>query len=383
MDIYKDLAKQSKKLMFKEPFYGMFLMGINKVISNQIDTACVAPQNINLQLVINPDYWEKQEENTRLAILKHELLHITMFHLNHFDRYSNKKLYNVAADLEINQYIDKSMKGGTWEGLEFDEGLFTILQLEPKKGTKYYYDKIKDFIDKNPGSDLAKFVDDNDDHTLWEEFKNMDEATKKLIQKQIDHQLKEVAKNSPGDTPGELKSYIDKLFEKKPPILDWKQYVRRFSSKASTIKTKKTRYKPNRRFGQGPALKITQDKSLLVAIDTSGSVSEKDLQDFFNEINHIHNAGICITVIECDTRIGRIYEYKKNQDNSVTGRGGTSFEPVFKYWRDNMRKYDSLIYLTDGEAYPPETRVNRPTLWIHSRGRSINDDLPGAKIKMN
>ena len=367
-DIYQEIAKQSKTLMLKEPFYGLFLIGLNKELRTDIQTACVTPDNINIKLCINPEFWLGLEEKTKLAVLKHELLHIAFFHLENFERFDNKKLSNVAADLEINQYIESEYKGDSWEGLEYNKGIFKSLNLLPKQGTKYYYDAIQQEMDDNPDGDIAQFVN-------------------KLIQKQIDHQLKEIAsemkKKNRGFIPNELSQYLDSLFEIKEPVLDWKAYLRRFSSQSTKVFTKKTRYKPNKRFYGNPTLKIKQRKNTLVAIDTSGSVSEKELLEFFNEIYHIYKSGTDVTVIECDADIQRIYEYKgKLEDLSVQGRGGTDFEPVFAYLYKNRDKYNNLIYLTDGECNPPKTKILKPVLWVHSSKSKINDELPGTKIKI-
>ncbi len=124
IDSYQEVAKAGRTLMLKEPFYGLFLIGINKELSKGIQTACVAKDNINLKLVVNPEYFEKQDTMTRVAILKHEMLHIAMQHLGMFDQFENKRLLNVAADLEINQYISSELKGPTWEGLDIVDGEF-------------------------------------------------------------------------------------------------------------------------------------------------------------------------------------------------------------------------------------------------------------------
>ena len=389
-DIYQEVAKQSKTLMLKEPFYGLFLIGLNKELRTDIQTACVTPDNINVKLCINPEYWSSLDEKTKLALLKHELLHIVFFHLENFDRFENKKLSNIAADLEINQYIEPEYKGEKWEGLEYDKGMFKTLNLLSKQGTKYYYDALEQEICDNPDGEIAQFVNDTeiDWHDLWEAMEGMSEAERKLISKQIDYQLKEIAeelqKKNRGLIPSELESYIKGLFEIKEPVLDWKAYLRRFSSQSTKLFTKKTRRKPNKRFYGNPALKIKQRKNTLVAIDTSGSVSDKELLEFFNEIYHIYKSGTDVTVIECDAAIQRIYEYKgKLEDLSVKGRGGTSFEPVFAYLYENRDKYNNLIYLTDGECSSPKTQILKPVLWVHSSRSSINEDLPGAKIKIN
>ena len=389
-DVYQEIAKQSKTLMLKEPFYGLFLIGLNKELRTDIQTACVTPDKINIKLCVNPEFWSSLDEKTKLGVLKHELLHIVFFHLENFERFENKKLSNIAADLEINQYIEAEYKGESWNGLEYDKGIFKDLNLLSKQGTKYYYDAIQKEMDNNPDGDIAQFVNgiEMDWHDLWEAMEGMSEAERKLIQKQIDHQLKEIAseikKKGRGLIPNELSQYLDSLFEIKEPVLDWKAYLRRFSSQSLKVFTKKTRRKPNKRFYGNPALKIKQRKNTLVAIDTSGSVSNKELLEFFNEIYHIYKSGTDVTVIECDADIQRIYEYKgKLEDLSVQGRGGTDFEPVFAYLYENRDKYNNLIYLTDGECSPPVTQVLKPILWVHSSTSKINESLPGAKIKIN
>jgi predicted metal-dependent peptidase len=391
MSIYHEVTKFSKNLMLKEPFYGLFLISLNKELTTSIPTACVTPDNINIKLCINPDFWSSLDENTKLGVLKHELLHIAFFHLQHFDRFPNKKLYNVAADLEINQYIQAEYKGEKWDGLEFDEGIYKPLNLLAKQGTKYYYDKLQDELDNNPDGDFACYMDgmEIDIHELWEAMEGMSEAERKLIGKQIDHQLKEIANQlekhgkNRGLIPSEMKDYIDSLFEIQEPVLDWKAYLRRFSNTSNKVFTKKTRRKPNKRFYGNPALKIKLKKSTLVAIDTSGSVSNSELAEFFNEIYHIYKTGTKVTVVECDADIQRVYEYKgKLEDLSVHGRGGTSFEPVMQYLMKYKNDFDNLIYLTDGECCSPATKPLKPILWVHSSKSRINEELPGTKIKI-
>jgi predicted metal-dependent peptidase len=153
---------------------------------------------------------------------------------------------------------------------------------------------------------------------------------------------------------------------------------------ASKVFTKKTRRKPNKRFYGNPALKIKQKKNTLVAIDTSGSVSKNDLKEFLSEIHHIWKTGTQVTVVECDASIGRVYEYtgKAEEAKEVTGRGGTSYEPVMKYLKDHKDKYQNLIYLTDGECEIEQTKPCKPVLWVHCSGRRINEGLPGVKVQI-
>ena len=136
---------------------------------------------------------ETLDNKTKLGVLKHELLHICFFHLTNWDRFENKKVFNMAADLEINQYIDSDMKGETWDGLEIDGIRFKHLNLEPRKGTGYYYEKLMQEIQNNPDGDIAQMASENGGYILdLDGVEGLSEAEKKLIAKQIDHQLKDV-----------------------------------------------------------------------------------------------------------------------------------------------------------------------------------------------
>ena len=387
MNVYDEVVKHSKKLMFDEPFYGLMLIGLNKELSTQIETACVSRDTINTKLMVNPEFWATLDEQTKTGVLKHELLHIAFFHLLNLDSFPDRNLHNVAADLEINQYIQDAYKGEKWEGLEIHKAPFAELNLEPKQGTKYYYSKLQEEIQNNPEGELAQFIEGMDPmHELWKQFDGLSEAEKKLVAKQIDHQLKEIAnqiEKNRGTIPGELKDYVLSLFETVEATLDWKAYLRRFNGMSQKILTKKTRRKPSRRYPSNPALKVKPKKRTLVAIDTSGSVNNDELLEFFNEIYHMFKTGTEITVVECDAKIQREYEYKgKLEEIKVSGRGGTDFEPVMVYLKEHQNKFQNLIYFTDGECGVPETKPMKPILWVHSSCSKINEELPGAKIKI-
>jgi predicted metal-dependent peptidase len=115
MNNAESLSRATKELMLKEPFYGLFLIMLNKVWRTDLDTAGVSKHGINQQLAINPDFWENLSSEYRVGILKHELLHIAFHHLSLRDKYKDHRLFNIAADLEINQYIDRSyLPGGNY-----------------------------------------------------------------------------------------------------------------------------------------------------------------------------------------------------------------------------------------------------------------------------
>ena len=381
-----NLAKAGKTLILKEPFYGLFLIGLNKTFRKDIPTAGVSKNGIGVQLAVNPEFFDNLNELHRIGLLKHELLHISFGHLVMRDRFPNKKLFNIAADLEINQYIDDAYlpEGGiTME-------MFKDLNLDARAGTTYYYEKLDQANKDGQCETLESLLNQMDgdspyDHTTWDEFDELTEADKKLIQKQVEHQLKETAEQTEkrrGNIPGELADLISRLRTIEPPSFDWKGYLRRFVGNSSVSYTKKLRRKYNKRYVENPGLKIKFKNNILVGVDTSGSVSNSELKEFMNELTHMHKTGHKITVAQCDTQINSVEEFNPRKDWEIKGRGGTSFQPVVDLFNKKKGVYTALIYLTDGEACTPDN-CPKNTLWVHSSRCSINEELPGLKIQIN
>tara|TARA_B100001769_G_C22078910_1_gene581199 strand:+ start:487 stop:1647 length:1161 start_codon:yes stop_codon:yes gene_type:complete len=385
IQIQDSVAKTTKTLIFTEPFYGLFLIGINKKYSLTIPTAGVSKHNVGVQLTINPEFYMELSPDHRLGLIKHELLHLAFGHLVLRSSFSDKKLFNIAADLEINQYIDSSKlpEGGLLLGS------FPELKLPRKAGTTEYYRLLKEAQEDGTSPTLNSLMSEMDGttpycHTSWDEFNELSEADKKLVQKQIEHQLKESAEQTIkkcGHIPGELSDIIDALLNLEPPKFDWKGYLRRFVGNSSIIFTKKLRRKYNKRYSGNPGLKIKHKNHILVGVDTSGSVNNDELKEFHSELCHMHKTGHKITVAQCDTSLGSVKEFNPKREWEIHGRGGTSFQPVIDHY-NQKGFYTALIYLTDGEAYTPEN-CPRNTLWCLSSISEMNDELPGQVIKFN
>jgi predicted metal-dependent peptidase len=92
------ISKAGKLLIFGEPFYGLFLIGLNKTYRKDIPTAGVSKHGIGVQLAINPDFVDGLSENHTVGLMKHELLHVAFGHLTMKDMYPDHKLFNIAAD---------------------------------------------------------------------------------------------------------------------------------------------------------------------------------------------------------------------------------------------------------------------------------------------
>ena len=393
------LAKASKELMLKEPFYGLLLLSLNKIWSERlVPTAGVYLKGINYELAINPKFWEELPAIQKVGILKHELLHIAFFHLTDYSHYKDKELLNIAMDIEINQYIERS-----WlpeEGCFLDK--FPELNMEAKKGTRYYYEKLQQH--KNQKQDIVQAIleayangsttcelpngesinlpnHDSDNHD------EMDDATRKLVQQQTKHIVNQVADQimkSSGTVPGEIAEVLERINKVEPPKFDWRGYIRRFAGKSVKVYTKKSRRKFNKRISENPGLKLKQQKHILAIVDTSASVSTNELKEFLNEMYHMTKTGSEVTLVQCDTAISHIGKFDPRKDLELHGRGGTNFQPGVDYYNEHMRNFSCMVYFTDGEAYPPENAKGNILWVISSNGtKSYLENTYGEVIQLD
>ena len=374
------IEKAYKKLLIENPFYGLFLLGLSKVIDKSVETACVRKRGINCELVINPEYWETLDDIQQLNLIQHEIYHIVFQHMFMTSFFKNHEVLNVAADCEVNSYLQNL--DNTWI-------IPSMFNAEPKLGTKTYYDIIMSQTPPPPPQGDGDVNSSNglpntkDDHSSWgKEFQECSDAEKQLIQNQINSQIKTAAEQTMkirGTIPAEMQAIVDELFKPKSRVFDWKAYFRRMLGSIYDINIKKTRRKESIRFPGAAGIKHKKKVSILVAVDTSGSVNDEELKDFFSEITYIYKAGARITILECDAAISANYEYTGKWTGKVHSRGGTDFQPVIDYYRKNMKDYAALVYFTDGECSIPNN-VPRDTIWVITSAGDHKKEYPGKTL---
>jgi hypothetical protein len=123
--------------------------------------------------------------------------------------------------------------------------------------------------------------------------------------------------------------------------------------------------KPNRRFptrvGEIPGRRRRPPRpKLLVGIDTSGSMNGEVLGRVAREVRRLARYA-SLTVAECDAAIHRIYPLSGPLGPFVGG-GDTNFVPVFDEARA-VRRFEGLVYFTDGKGNLPKIAPAVPTLW--------------------
>jgi predicted metal-dependent peptidase len=106
-----------------------------------------------------------------------------------------------------------------------------------------------------------------------------------------------------------------------------------------------------------PGMKLDPMIDIAVSLDASGSISPKMLNDFLSEVGGIMEQfpAYKIHVVTFDTNTYNPQQYdSENLDDintyEVKGGGGTDFDCVFQYFKDNEIEPKRHIMFTDG--YP-------------------------------
>lgn len=399
------LTKTTIQLILKEPFYGHFLTGLVKAFSEKVDTLAVSVSlGEGLKLWVNPNYWKslKDQPELQYGLLKHEVLHIVFKHLLSIRQYENKRIFNIAADLVVNQYISqKRLPPGA-----ITLALFPDLNLKMGASVAYYYSRLLQAW-RTSQTKLEESLPDSfktlrdlvleghphlDKHQGWEKeasrFSQPEmRVMEGMLKEAVCTALKRVGGQEVGRLPASLQAYLQEFQEPASPQVNWRRLLRIFAHGSSQTYLKNTIRKPSKRYGTIPGIKIKQRTKVLVAVDTSGSIANDDLDRFFSEIYHIWSQGTEIQIAECDVSIKRQYSYKGQKPQVVSGRGGTDFNAPIAYANQSYHP-DAIIYFTDGFGPIPHITSRYPILWmITSKGISQKTDtwqrLPGRKVRMN
>ena len=399
--ILDEATRISIKLLLKEPFYSHIFACLNKEIvssDHRAKTLAVGHREFNHVIYINKVFWDETliHPDHRYGVIKHELLHIVLKHTLADLKRKDKHIANIAMDLVVNQYVMK-------EKLPEDSiflSTFPELNLEKDKSWTYYYTKLMHLKENNENEfggsmamdSLNEIQSDShgmERHILWEDFKKLTPTNQSLAEGILDNLLimgaGKTSRKSYGLLPRQVITMLSIIQVREAPLVDWKRVLKLFSESSSKTRIQNTLRRRSKRYGTFPGIKIRKLKKLLVAIDTSGSVSLEEISKFFSEIYHIWNNGAIIRVVECDAEIASAYDYKGITPEFISGRGGTSFYPPIQYSNDVFLA-DAIIYFTDGYAPVPTIRSRSPILWIFTKnGLSPKDELfskfPGRKAK--
>lgn len=416
-------------LIASEPFYSVVLSRMNKRIvppEDRIKTAAVGISREGaLQLYVNREFFGGLPHDQRVAVLKHEVLHVVHRHLLvPPTSYPDRDLANRAMDIAINQYIHNLPDFALMPNSYDSQGVF----LDRYQATAYYYQVLLRAKEEGKlgqggegegeggegqgaGGGVGKVLDD---HSVMGPAPGMsDDLAKAVVENAIAKAVAECEKTGKwGSVPGGLRDRIKASLKAK---VDWRREMNKFASGTTQSDWEPTRMRQSRRFGWDfYGQKPTEQSRLLVAVDTSGSVGSSELSQFLTEISRISEFAD-VVVAEIDDEIQNVWEYSPAQRaaHEFKGRGGTSFRALRSallsrganvprtsdipdprtgrrtvtmrdFSRQLREAFNGIIYLTDGEGEFPKDYLGIPTLWVITTdvkapfGRTIKISLKEA-----
>lgn len=348
-DLEGKLLKAKIELMTRSAFISTIALSLRHVITDATPTADVNGTVIRY----NPEFLEKQTVLQFAGLMAHECWHVAFQHLS---RRGNRDpvIWNVAGDYIINHLLTKA-------GFEIPVGGL----LDKKYGDEWstdgvYEDLIKEKKDFDTGTLMLdiredEFQDSKKGPTLDSAITNIIVRAKTQAQ---------IAGKAAGEIPNEILRIIDELLN---PKLPWPVILNKFLDQRTREEYSWARR--NRRYKDTymPSLHSYGLGHLTFAIDTSGSIEDKELQEMLSEIKGVQQIfnPEHMTIIDCDSVIHQVYNIDQNTDImslDFHGGGGTRFQPVLDYVSEHPTQ--ALIYFTDLEGESSLEPVEYPVLWI-------------------
>ena len=355
------------KLLMLQPFYG----ALASILSIQENGAVKKTEMFLLptpSLKYNKKWYEELPDAHALGALMHELLHLLLLHaLRRGNR--DPLLWAVCCDMAVNDHIPDEMlpdNAVTTEQIE----LKVKCRLERMRSAEYYYNTLSSLLDDSIGllkceevvtlpSVNGCLLEADIQKEEEEDISYVDEAA---LENKLDEIVGIARRN--GELPPEL--LHEYVISQKRSKMDWQNMFKRFLSGKGRIQIRATYKRDSRRFEGFPGHKRSIGLKVLIALDESGSISDEQLDIFFNElmsINRIPSADILVTDFdtECsEPKPAGVYLHQRNRIK----KGGTDFSPIFKL-AEKLNIF-SVVIFTDGNGFAP-TEVNQRVLWILTR----------------
>ena len=400
----------------QERYYGLFLMNFEiRVDYSAYHDAGVSIDSFPFRMTVNPLLLGLRTLPEMIYIFCHEIEHIVLNHPADAIKLNPQKdpriahRLNVAMDVSINDRLTADSKLNNFDVIKEPEDVFTSAALRKNfnihvkdlQAFDYYFNRISEHNNGIIPNNAMKIIihNENDKDEIitepkrkgmvcvpcWTENTDSDEVAD-VVRKFVSDVCKGMSDYMRGTLPEHQKDSLKKLLA--PPTVSWEQLLKRFvgtiPSGRRKTRTRLSRRQPERYDISGSV----NDRiiKIVVAIDTSASMSNEDLERVMVEIfDIIGSRKSAITIIECDAEIQRVYKVSSAKDVSfdVQGRGGTSFTPVIEYVNSNRYFRDAiLIYFTDGMG---ERSIPRPLtqriMWVlQNKNCKLSVTIPYGEV---
>jgi predicted metal-dependent peptidase len=360
-DVREKLITARVGLLLRASFFGNLATRLKLV---NADEWCSTAATDGRHFYYNSRFIQMLRPKEIEFLFGHEVLHCVY---DHFGRRGSRdpQLFNIANDFAVNADLIKHRVG---------EKITTVPCLHDTKydgmSSEEIYDKLYEKAEKIDISDLLdKMIDehldgegdadgDGDQEGKGKGRPKLSDSDRQAIKDEIKEAMLAAAATTDGagNIPAGVMRLIKELTE---PQMNWRELLR--MNLESTIKSDYTWMRPSRRGWHMeavmPGRKNDEMIDIAIAIDTSGSIGEKMLKDFLGEIQGIMDSfpAYKIHVVSFDTDTYNPVQYDSDNLDSIVdyepaGGGGTDFDAIYRYLKDEDIQPRRLVVFTDG--YP-------------------------------
>jgi len=359
-------------VLSRNGFFGLLLMHMKFALDPNIGTAATDGERV----YFDPKFLDKISDRELVFIMMHEIMHVA---LRHTSRTGDRDdfLFNIACDIVVNSNILQAA-GGDLSSISLSQ-YGESMHLTPKgdEGSHYTAEEVYEMFSSLSASRRKQLKHGfADDHSRWgtADDEALDALWKNRIRDALEACRTRGGQTGRGTIPLGVERKIEELMH---PRTDWRVLLNDF------VQEEVTDYSflpPDRRFSDSPFLlpdfneTETTVKNILFMIDTSASMSKKEITQAYSEIKGaidqfggnlegwlgFFDAAVVPPIPFTDENEFRIIRPK--------GGGGTDFGVIFDYIRREMAEQElaSIIILTDGCAPFPEesAAMGIPVLWM-------------------
>ncbi len=375
MNVNKKISQAKAKLLVDYPYFGTLATKLELVLNDDIE----AFKSDGRKLEINSDYLEELELSEMEFLFANGAMHAS---LAHEARKNNRSgwLWQMATDMAINDMLVQN-------GLDMPYGA----QYRERFSGMYaeeIYAELKDDILRDD-EELEYEADNADDVEKNDDKKEQKEQEKKEQQSQTPQELEEeilqeqllaeeaIALLESKIQKDEAPQTIERFFVIEDfAKVDWREELRIALDKyfrddyVVMPPSKKLLYT-----GIYLPSNVSQTFRLVIAVDSSGSVDETQLNEFLSEVNFLMTLvqNYQIELLVCDDKIQSHETFYSGDtlDVHVKGGGATDFRPVFSYIEKHFDDVKLLLYFTDLDGTFPEEVPNYEVKWIVPKAKEI------------
>ena len=399
-DIETKLSAARTRLILDRPFLGALVLRLPmKAVKPE---RCKSIGTDVRALYYNPEYIDGLTLDQTQFVLAHEALHCA---LSHFARRQHrvKHRWDIACDLAINPLLIKDglkPPPGVLLNSGFNdmmaEEIYPYIEddMEDETHDDHFYNEENNQDGSSSGASLPDDSEDSGGDSATGEADDASDgggpqplSEKEQEQLSIQWQQRLAGAAQQALQAGKLGSNMARLVEHLlQPKLPWRMLLARYMT--AVARDDYSYQRPSRREGEAilPSLRSAQI-DVMVVLDTSGSIKDKELLEFVSEIDSIKGQMRArLTLHACDAELCKngpwLYEPWEafTMPTGIYGRGGTRFTPVFEWLDESGRRPDLLVYFTDADGQFPKLEPGFPVLWlIKGRGK-----VPwGQRVQLN